>query len=91
MTTELEGEIYGDDEVIEYTNTKIPKWLWIFYIGMPLWAILWFWLYWDGSEGLLDRGHWRALEEAAHTTYPFEESQGPDPALDTPYIHPYEQ
>lgn len=46
-----------------------PLWLTISYILLPFWGVLTFYLYWNGSHGFLDRGHWRALEEAADTTH----------------------
>ncbi len=58
---------YGDQEVREYHDTPIPKFLMAIYIVLPIWGILWWSLYWDGSQGFLDRGFWSELEKAAGT------------------------
>ena len=83
-----DAEIYGDNEVTEYTHTRTPRWLIWLYIIMPIWAIVWLLLTWNGQLTWLDKNHWFALEQAANTTYPFETPEGLDPADDTPYIHP---
>jgi len=46
-----------------------PMWLKISYILIPLWGFIAFYLYWNGSHGFLDRGHWQELQKAAHTTF----------------------
>ncbi|MBN4066593.1 hypothetical protein JYU14_00725 [Simkania negevensis] len=63
---------FGDKELYEFKDTKIPKFLIFTYIFFPLWGILWFFLFWNGSNGWLDRGHWGALEQAANTKAPIE-------------------
>ena len=60
-------DIYGDDEVRELANTKIPKFLWFTYIAVFIWGIMWWMLFWNGSQGWLDRGYWSELEGAANT------------------------
>lgn len=64
---EDEVEEYGDAYISSY-NKKIPTWLKAVYCTLPLWGILWFCLYWNGSHGWLDRGSWGKLQEAANTT-----------------------
>lgn len=66
-----EIEQYGD-AYIASGNAPIPKWLKLTYIVLPIWGIIAFWLYWNGSSGWLDRGYWRQLQNAANTTFPIE-------------------
>jgi len=54
-------------------ETKIPRWLIWTYIILPILGLIALFVYWEGSTGWLDRGHWRALQEAAKTTGPFSE------------------
>ena len=63
---------YADREIFEYDDTKVPKFLKWVYVIVPIWGIFWFYQYWNGSHGVLDRGHWQGLEKAAKTTVPFE-------------------
>lgn len=56
---------------ISSAHGGIPKWLWFFYIAMPLWGLVWFYLYWNGSSGWLDNGYWQQLQRAANTTSPY--------------------
>ena len=65
---------YGDHEVQEYANTPVPTFLKWVYVILPIWGALWFYLYWDGSTGWLDRGYWSELEAAANTTMEVEAS-----------------
>lgn len=85
---QLRSDTYGDHEVVEYNNTRTPRWLWIFYIGTPLFAALWIWIFWNGTTEPLDPGHWHQLQQAADTTFPLQASKGPDPAEQTPYVEP---
>lgn len=80
MSDEYEVIHYSDGEIEEFKATPVPKFLKWVYLILPIWGIVWFWLYWDGSAGWLDKGHWFQLEKAANTTYPFESKEGPDPA-----------
>jgi hypothetical protein len=66
---EDELEEYGDENIASY-NAKIPRWLTWTYIILPLWGIVAFYLYWNGSSGWLDRGYWQQLQRAANTTFP---------------------
>lgn len=61
-----ERDLYGDDQ-LESKNASIPGWLKLTYLLLPIWGIIWFMLFWNGTEGWLDRGHWKQLEEAAKT------------------------
>lgn len=58
---------YGDNEVQEYHDTPIPKFLLAVYMILPIWGVMWWALYWNGSQGFLDRGYWSDLEEVAGT------------------------
>jgi|APSaa5957512535_1039671.scaffolds.fasta_scaffold633806_2 hypothetical protein len=60
---------YSGGEIKEIPDTKVPKFLKLLYLILPIWGIIWFFLYWNGSNGYLDRGHWRELQEAAKTTF----------------------
>lgn len=64
-----ETEYYGD-EGIASKDAPVPKWLLFVYATLPIWGIITFFLYWNGSQGYLDRGHWHALQSAANTTFP---------------------
>jgi len=68
MDEELEE--YGDPQIVS-GNAKIAPWLKLTYILLPIWGIIWFFLYWNGISGWLDRGYWNQLEKAANTTYPY--------------------
>ncbi len=61
--------IYGDS--ILSADAPVPRWLQWTYIILPIWGIIAWAIYWNGSLGFLDRGSWRELQEAANTTYPF--------------------
>lgn len=66
-----ELEEYGDGEsTIESRDAKIPGWLKLIYLTLPIWGIIWLFLYWNGVHGWLDRGYWLQLEKAANTTFP---------------------
>lgn len=65
MTDEL--ETYGD-EGITSKDAAVPTWLKLTYLILPIWGILAFWMYWNGSSGWLDRGYWQQLQRAANTT-----------------------
>jgi hypothetical protein len=71
MTTSGEEdnlEYYGDQGIVS-DNKKVPKWLKWAYVILPIWGILWFYLYWNGSHGWLDRGYWQQLQQAANTVF----------------------
>jgi hypothetical protein len=56
--------------LISSKNEKVPKWLFYLYILSIAWGIVWFFLYWNGSTGWIDRGGWHRLQKAANTVYP---------------------
>ena len=59
------GEAY-----IRSANAPVPKWLIATYIILPIWGVITFMLFWNGSRGWLDRGYWEQLQHAANTTIP---------------------
>ncbi len=72
-----EGE---EDQPVEYAvpssnDAKVPGWLKLTYIILPIWGIFTFYFYWNGSAGWLDRGYWNKLQQAANTTFPFPTEQ----------------
>lgn len=70
MSEHNEVEEYGDPGITSYEGEKVPRWLMATYILLPIWGIISFILYWNGSHGWLDRGYWGELQKAANTTYP---------------------
>lgn len=60
-------DTYGDNEVTEYSNTKVPTFLKFVYVILPIWGIWWWYAYWDGSDGWLDRGYWKELQTQSRT------------------------
>lgn len=58
---------YSGGEVAELEGTKVPKFLFFVYLVLPFWGIFWFYMYWNGSNGWLDRGYWSQLQNAANT------------------------
>lgn len=69
---EKHGELedYGDPGILS-ADAKVPLWLKMTYIILPIWGIISFCIYWNGSHGWLDRGYWQQLQRAANTTFPF--------------------
>lgn len=65
-----ELEIYGDSGIESKHGGKIPIALKFFYITLPIWGIIVWFIYWNGAHGWLDRGYWFELEKAANTTFP---------------------
>ena len=77
---EFEGEdehleVYGDS--ITSADAKVPGWLKLTYIILPVWGIITLYFFWNGSLGWFDRGSWAELQQAANTTYPFITSSDP--------------
>jgi len=64
-------EEYDEFTVPDSEDRKIPRVLLWFYVVLVLWGIWAFYAYWDGSSGWPNRGYWRPLQEAAHTTEPW--------------------
>ncbi len=73
---EEEIEFYADGS-ISSKDAPVPKWILFLVFTMPLWGIVTFFLYWNGSAGWLDRGYWKELQEAANTTYPYYNEDSP--------------
>ena len=67
MTDEVETHECADG-IRELANTTVPRWLKVLYILLPVWGLFWLYTYWNGSSGVLDRGHWHELQQAAKTT-----------------------
>lgn len=67
-----EKEIYGGDPDIASYDAKVPKFLILTYCTLPIWGILTFIYFWNGSFGWFDRGYWHELQIAANTTFPIE-------------------
>ncbi len=63
-------ETYGD-EGIASNNAIVPRWLKFSYLFWIFWGFVWWYYFWNGSYGWLDRGYWLQLQRAANTTYPF--------------------
>ena len=65
-----EIEHYGDPG-ISSADAPIATWLKWSYVLLPIWGIVWFFLFWNGSTvGWFDRGYWFQLQKAANTTFP---------------------
>ena len=66
-----ELEVYKEgDSFLRSANAPVPKWLMATYIILPIWGIIWFMMFWNGSWGWFDRGYWHELQEVANTTIP---------------------
>lgn len=61
---------YGDD-AIKSRDAKIDGWLKLVYITLPIWGLITFYFFWNGSAGWFDRGYWHQLQKAASTAYPY--------------------
>ncbi len=70
-------EIYGEDPQIASRDAKIPKFLWVIYILLPIWGVITFYYFWNGSTGWLDGGYWRELQIAANTKFDKENTSEP--------------
>lgn len=66
-----ELELYGDPGIASY-DAKVPRFLKFTYVFWPIWGIVTFYFFWNGSIGWFDRGYWRELQIAANTTFPIE-------------------
>jgi hypothetical protein len=65
-----EIEEYGDPGILS-ADAKVPSWLkWTYFI-LPIWGIISFSMFWNGSHGWWDRGYWHQLQRAANTTFPY--------------------
>lgn len=63
-------EEYGDS-LIASKDAPVPRWLIYSYLFWILFGLFWFYYFWNGSYGWLDRGYWQELQRAAGTTFPF--------------------
>lgn len=72
---EEEVDVYGDDYIVS-KDAKVPRWLILTYIILPIWGICSLVYYINGSRGWLDRGYWHQLQKAALTTVPFGTIEG---------------
>lgn len=68
---EGEIELYGDPEIASF-DAKVPNFLKLTYLFWPIWGVVTFYYFWNGSTGWSDRGYWRELQIAANTTFPIE-------------------
>jgi hypothetical protein len=66
-----ELELYGDPGIASL-DAKVPKFLLWTYLLLPIWGLVTFYFFWNGSIGWFDRGYWRQLQIAANTTFPVE-------------------
>lgn len=66
-----EIELYGDPGIASF-DAKVPKFLLWTYLLLPIWGVVSFYFFWNGSIGWFDRGAWRQLQIAANTTFPIE-------------------
>ena len=66
-----------NNQIPPSNDAPISTFLWINYIVWPIVGIIALFLYWNGSEGWLDRGYWHQLQQAANTTYPFNNAESP--------------
>jgi len=64
-----EVDIFAEHDIEEFEDTPTPAFLKWLYVLIPIWGIVWFIFYWNGSQGTLDRGAWQGLEKAAKTTF----------------------
>lgn len=89
------AELYGDSGIISM-DAKIPKFLLLTYLILPLWGLASLYYFWNGSSGWFDRGYWKELQIAANTTFPIENQntlpqnleQGTDQnPLEVPQLH----
>lgn len=69
MSHDEELEYFGDTGIAS-AHAPVPRWLLWNYVFWALFGLMWFALYWNGSWGYLDRGHWQELQKAANTTFP---------------------
>lgn len=69
-------ELYAGDPQIASKDAPFPRWLILTYIVLPIWGVISFCYFWNGSHGWLDRGHWNQLQRAALTTFPTETIEG---------------
>lgn len=71
------------EDLQQYQTEKIPLFLILTYVILPIWGIYFMISYWNGSHGWTDRGAWHELQVAANTTRVVspEEPQKPRPTV----------
>ncbi|CCB87613.1 MULTISPECIES: hypothetical protein [Parachlamydia] len=75
--TSHEIEEYGDPRVTS-ADAKVPRWLLLSYILLPIWGFFCFYFFWNGSiPGFMENGHWHELQKAANTTFPIQNQNDP--------------
>ena len=62
-------EEHGDSGILS-ADAKVPSWLKIAYLTLPIWGIFWCVVNWNGVVSWLDNGQWDQLEKASNTTFP---------------------
>ena len=77
---EEEIELYGDPGIATF-DAKVPKFLKFTYIFWPIWGIVAFYFFWNGSAGWFDPGVWHELQIAANTTFPIQNQNMPEKQL----------
>lgn len=70
-SSDSELELYGDPKIASL-DAKVPLFLKLTYIILPIWGIVTFYIFCNGSVGWFDRGYWKELQVAANTTFPIE-------------------
>ena len=67
-------EFYADGSI---TSKDAPIPLFIFIVAgfLIVGTVFAAFFFWNGSQGWLDRGYWKELQEAANTTYPYRNLQ----------------
>lgn len=69
---------YADHEILEWKDTRVPTFLKFVYVILPIWGVMWWHFFWNGSTGWLDRGFWGDLQHSANTTLPAAEHRSMD-------------
>lgn len=59
-------ELYGDPEIASF-DSKVPLFLMLTYILLPVWGLITLYYFWNGSIGWLDQGYWKELQIVANT------------------------
>ena len=92
--TNSEDELEAYPDGIYSKDAKVAGWLKATYIILPIWGVISFFIFWNGSHGWLNRGYWDELQRAANTTYPRININDPDVMQqlkedpETSHLHP---
>jgi hypothetical protein len=77
---EKDVEMYSGDPQLLQANHEIPKFLKWTYIILPIWGVIAWFVFFNGTFGWFDPGHWSQLQWAANTKIPyFNADQHSDP------------